>query len=364
MQAAVAFGPQTRVVIEEVEIATPGPRDVLVKLMASGVCHSDWHILKGEWGTAQFPILLGHEGAGIVEAVGADVARLRPGDHVILSWRTSCGACEMCQRGFPAICERPPVVPTKPRLRRSPDAALGQAAGLGTFAGYALVPEIAAVRIDDDIPFAQAALLGCGVMTGVGAAINTARVQPGSSVAVFGCGGVGLNCVQGAAIAGAEMIIAVDMLDNKLEMARTFGATHTVNASREDAVQRIVELSGGLGVHYAFEAIGLVEAPFVQSILCTRRRGVTVWVGHAPLNTPVTLDARTLIQEKTVMGSFYGSARPHVDFPRLLGLYRAGRLKLDELITKRFPLEGVNDAFDALAHGEVARSVLDLEQVH
>jgi S-(hydroxymethyl)glutathione dehydrogenase/alcohol dehydrogenase len=202
--------------------------------------------------------------------------------------------------------------------------------------------------------------VGCGVTTGVGAVINTAGVEPGATVAVFGCGGVGLNCIQGATIAGASQIIAVDMLDNKLEMAKGFGATDTVNASREDPVERIRELTGGPGVHYAFEAIGLVEAPFLQSILCTRKRGVTVWVGHAPLNTPVSIDARTLMQEKTVIGSLYGSARPHIEFPRLLNLYREGRLKLDELITKSFPLSGVNEAFGALGRGEVARSVLQL----
>jgi S-(hydroxymethyl)glutathione dehydrogenase/alcohol dehydrogenase len=363
MKAAVAYEPNTPLVVEDVDLARPSAREVLVKLMASGVCHSDWHILKGEWGNALFPVILGHEGAGIVEALGADVTRLHVGDHVILSWRTSCGVCEMCQGGFPAICERPPLSAAKPTLAGHQDKTLGQAAGLGTFAGYALVPEVAVIPIDPEVPFAQAALLGCGVMTGVGAVINTARVQPGASVAVFGCGGVGLNCIQGAVIAGADVIIAVDLLDNKLAMGRAFGATHTVNAQTEDAVQRILELTGGAGVHYAFEAIGLVERPFVQSILCTRRRGVTVWVGHAPLSTSVTIDARALIHEKTVMGSFYGSARPHVDFPRLLALYRHGQLKLDELITRRFELAEVNEAFASLARGEVARSVLNLESV-
>jgi len=304
--------------------------------------------------------VLGHEGAGIVEAVGGDVRHVKAGDHVILSWRTSCGVCEMCQRGWPALCDRAPTVHQRPRVRGT-DRVLGGAAGLGTFAEYALVPEVAAVKIDDDIPFAQASLVGCGVTTGVGAAINTARVAPGSTVAVFGCGGVGLNCIQGARIAGAQQIIAVDMLDNKLEMARTFGATDTVNASREDPVERIRELTGGPGVHYAFEAIGLVEAPFRQSILCTRKRGVTVWVGHAPLNTPVTIDARTLLYEKTVIGSFYGTARPHIEFPRLLNLYKAGKLMLDELITRRFPLDQADEAFAALGRGEVARSVLTLD---
>lgn len=364
MQAAVAHEANAPLRIEDVDLAgEPAAREVLVKLMASGVCHSDWHILKGEWGNALFPAILGHEGAGVVEQVGAEVTRLKPGDHVILSWRTSCGICEMCQRGYPALCMASPTSATKPKLSKT-QTTLGAAAGLGTFAGHALVPEIAAVLIDADIPFAQAALLGCGVMTGVGAAINTARVTPGASCAVFGCGGVGLNVIQGCALAGADMIIAVDMLDNKLEMSRTFGATHLVNASHGDAVQQILDLTGGLGVHYAFEAIGLVPEPFLWSVLCTRRRGVTTWVGHAPLNTPVTIDARALMQEKTIVASMYGSARPHIDFPRLLNLYRDGKLKLDELITRRFPLNEVNEAFEVLKRGEVARSVLNLEAIN
>jgi S-(hydroxymethyl)glutathione dehydrogenase/alcohol dehydrogenase len=234
-------------------------------------------------------------------------------------------------------------------------------AGLGTFGQYAIVPEVAAISIDKDIPFAQAALVGCGVTTGVGAAINTAKVQPGSTCAVFGAGGVGLNVIQGCRIAGATQIIAVDLLDNKLAMAKEFGATHTVNASQGDPVAKIRELTGGAGVHYAFEAIGVAPEPFLQSILCTRRRGLTVWVGHAPVNTPVTIDARALFLEKSVIGSMYGSARPHVDFPRLLRLYKAGKLRIDELITKRMHLDEVNGAFDLLAQGKVARSVLTFE---
>ena len=223
------------------------------------------------------------------------------------------------------------------------------------------MPETAAVAVDKDIPFPQAALVGCAVTTGVGAVINTARVRPGTTVAVFGCGGVGLNCIQGASIAAATTIIAVDLLDSKLEYAREFGATHTINASREDPVERIVELTDGVGAHYAFEAIGMVEQPFVQSVQCTRKRGLTVWVGAAPMNTPVTLDARDLFYERTVMGSYLGSARPHIDIPRLLALYRAGRLKLDELITRTYPIEEINTAFDVLAKGEVARSVISYE---
>jgi S-(hydroxymethyl)glutathione dehydrogenase/alcohol dehydrogenase len=234
-------------------------------------------------------------------------------------------------------------------------------ADLGTFGSYSVVPEVAAVPIDKDIPFAQAALVGCGVTTGVGAAINTAGVRPGTTAAVFGAGGVGLNCIQGCAIAGATTIIAVDLLDNKLDMAIEFGATHTVNASREDPVARIVELTGGVGTHYAFEAIGLAEAPFVQSIECTRSRGITVWVGQPSNETRIPIDPRMMTYEKALISSMYGSARPQIEFPRLLALYKAGKLRLDELITRRFPIEEVNSAFEVLSKGEVARSVLSFE---
>ena len=360
MKAAVLHEAKAPLVIEELDLEEPGSGEVLVKMMASGVCHSDWHIVKGEWDQFPPPIILGHEGAGVVAAAGPGVTGVKPGDHVILSWKTSCGLCEMCQKGWPQLCDRSPTPSTKPKIRGT-GRSVSQIAGLGTFGGYTVVPEVAAVPIEKDVPFAQAALVGCGVTTGVGAVINTARVEPGATVAVFGCGGVGLNCIQGAVIAGATTIIAVDILDNKLDFGKEFGATHTVNSAKEDPVERIREITGGPGVHYAFEAIGLVEAPFVQSVRCTRKRGVTVWVGHAPVDTPVTIDARDLIVEKTIVGSMYGSARPHIEFPRLLDLYKAGRLRLDELVTRRFPLEDVNTAFDVLARGEVARSVLDFE---
>ena len=360
MKAAVLYKPNTPLEIEELDLAEPGPGEVLVKMMASGVCHSDWHIIKGEWTHHPLPIVLGHEGAGIVEAVGPNVSSVKPGDHIIIAWKTSCGVCEMCQKGWPNLCDRSPIAGSKPTVRGT-GAVINQLIGIGTFGSYTVVPEVAAVPIDEDVPFAQAALVGCGVATGVGAAINTAQVQPGATVAVFGCGGVGLNCIQGSVIAGATTIIGVDLLDNKLELAREFGATHTLNASKEDPVAGIKELTGGAGVHYAFEAIGLVEAPFVQSIRCTRKRGVTIWVGHAPINLPVTIDARDLMQEKMVMGSFYGTARPHIEFPRLLDLYRSGKLKLDELVSRRFPLEEINTAFEVLGRGEVARSVVLFE---
>ncbi len=356
MKAAVLYEAQTPLVIEELDIQEPGPGQVMVKMMASGVCHSDWHIVKGEWTHLPLPIILGHEGAGIVEATGPDVTNVQQGDHVVLAWRSQCGLCEMCQLGWPALCYNNQFPKQKPTVRGT-GQEINQMVGVGSFGSYQLVSEVAAIPIDKDIPFPQAALVGCGVTTGVGAAINTAQVQPGTTAAVFGAGGVGLNVIQGCRIAGATTIIAVDLLDNKLDMAKEFGATHLVNAGQVDAVEAI----NGLGVHYAFEAIGLVEKPFVQSVLCTRHRGKSIWVGHAPHGTSVTIDARDLMMEKTVMGSMYGSGQPMVTFPRLFNLYKAGKLKLDELVSRTYPVEKVNDAFEALGKGEVARSTLSFD---
>lgn len=358
MKAAVLYEAQKPLVIEELDLNDPGHGEVMVKMMASGVCHSDWHVAKGDWPHIPPPVILGHEGSGIVESIGPGVSNLKRGDHVIMTWKPGCGRCEMCQHGYPQVCDFLPEVISRPRVREE-GLEISQMAGLGTFATYTVVPESSAVSIDKDVPFPQAALVGCGVTTGVGAVINTAKVRPGTSVAVFGCGGVGLNCIQGSVIAGATTIIAVDLLDNKLELGRKFGATHTINASSEDPVKRIIDLTNGVGSHYAFEAIGVVEKPYVQSVMCTRKRGITVWVGHAPFHTPVTIDARALLQEKTIIGSYYGSARPHIDFGRMLNLYTAGKLKLDELISRHFRLNEIDSAFEALGRGEVARSIID-----
>ena len=359
MQGAVLYEPNTPLVIEEFDLPQPGPEHVRVRLVASGVCHSDWHIIKGDWPHIPIPSILGHEGAGVVEEVGAAVSGIAVGDHVVLSWKRNCGLCEMCQKGYPNLCDALPDERALPRFVGS-ERTMRKLLGLGTFSTETIVPQDVVIPIDRSVPLQQAALIGCGVLTGVGAVINTARVEPGASVAVFGCGGVGLNCIQGAVLAGAEPIIAIDLRANKLEMAKAFGATDTIDAGREDPIERIRELTGGPGAHYAFEAIGLTGEPFRQAIECTRKRGVTVFVGHAPHGTPVDFDARMLMPEKTVIGSMYGTARPHVDIPRLIALYRRGRLKLDELVTRSYPLAEVNQAFEALGAGQVARSVLTL----
>jgi S-(hydroxymethyl)glutathione dehydrogenase/alcohol dehydrogenase len=359
MRGAVLYEPNTALVIEEFDLPSIGSGHVLVRLVASGVCHSDWHIIKGEWPHIPIPAILGHEGAGIVEAIGPEVRGIEVGDHVVLSWKRNCGQCEMCQRGYPNLCDDVPDERTLPRLKGR-DQTMKKLLGLGTFSTATVVPQDVVIPITKDVSLHRAALIGCGVMTGVGAVLNTAGVEAGKSVAVFGCGGVGLNCIQGAALAGAEPIIAVDLRDNKLEMAKLFGATHTVNAGDGDPVARIQEITGGPGVHYAFEAIGLVGEPFRQAIECTRKRGVTVFVGHAPHKTSVDFDARMLMPEKMVIGSMYGTCRPRVDVPRLIGLYQAGKLKLDELVTRTYPLAQVNEAFAALGEGQVARSVLTI----
>ena len=359
MKAAVLYDINTPLQIERIALPNIENDQVRVRLVASGVCHSDWHVVKGEWPFIPIPIILGHEGAGVVEEIGSEVNNIKVGDHVILSWKRNCGLCEMCQVGYPNLCDAEADQRGHPHLLNS-GRQMDKFNGLGTFSTETIVPQDVVIPIDKEIPLPQAALVGCGVVTGVGAVLNTAKVQPGKSVAVFGCGGVGLIVIQGAMIAGAEPIIAIDILNNKLELGKQFGATHTVNSSQVDPVMAIQDLTEGQGVHYAFEAIGLISDPFKQSILCTRKRGITVYVGHAPVNTPVDFDARILFSEKMVIGSHYGTCRPRVDFPRLLGLYKTDKLKLDELVTRVYPLEQINQAFTALGAGEVARSVLDL----
>ncbi len=357
IRAAVLHTPNTPLEIREFELPSLKAGELEVRLVASGVCHSDWHIVKGEWSHMELPCILGHEGAGIVEATAPDIQDIRVGDHVILSWKPSCGYCEACQKGHPVVCGMEHDQSSAPLLPDTKQPML-KMNGLGTFSTRTIVQRTNVVPIPRDMPLDRAALIGCGVMTGVGAVINTAGVEPGSAVAVFGCGGVGLNCIQGARLANAWPIIAVDLLDNKLDMARAFGATHVINAGREEPVARIQALTDGLGVHYAFEAIGLTAEPFIQCLECVRPRGVAVYVGHAPVDTELKLDARMWIAEKTVIGSLYGSARTQIDFPRIVRLYQEGKLMIDELVSREFPLEGVNEAFAVLARGEVARSIL------
>lgn len=361
MKAAIYHGPKQPLRVQEVELLPPGRGEVLVRIAAAGVCHSDLHFVDGLI-PHPAPAVLGHEGAGVVEAVGEGVTYVRPGDHVILSFIPTCGQCPYCIVGRPNLCTvgnraatRGTLLDGTTRLRLGEQAVYHMTC-TSCFAERAVVPESGLVKIREEMPLDRAALIGCGVMTGVGAAMNTARVQPGSTVAVIGCGGVGLNVIQGAALAGAAVIIAIDVIEGKLELARQFGATHTVNAAREDPVAAVRSLSPG-GADYAFEVIGRPET-MRQAYDATRRGGMAVVVGLAPPGAELSIPAGSLLQEKVLTGSSYGGARPRVDFPRLVDLYLAGKLKLDELISRVYPLEEINDAFEAMRRGEVARSIV------
>jgi S-(hydroxymethyl)glutathione dehydrogenase / alcohol dehydrogenase len=362
-RAAVLFGIGKKLELLDVEVAPPKPGEVLVRMAAGGVCHSDLHVMTGHL-AAPMPAILGHEGAGVVADVGPGVASVRPGDHVIPLWRLSCGECEWCTEGRPALCAAGMQVRSTGRLTDGTSrfsiggTEIKHFNGVSTFSEYSVIPERSVLKIPEDLPLDRAALLGCAVITGVGAVVNCARVRPGSSVVVFGTGGVGLNVVQAAALAGAERVIAVDLLDRKLEFARQFGATHEVNAASADPVAAVRALTGGRGVDYAFEVVGLPET-MRQAWDCLAKRGLGVVVGVSPLSAEVSVPVMSLVfEERTLTGSIYGSARPRHEIPKLIALYRAGKLKLDELLTRSWPFQDINEAYAALERGEVARSVV------
>jgi|CXWL01.1.fsa_nt_gi S-(hydroxymethyl)glutathione dehydrogenase/alcohol dehydrogenase len=357
VKAAVFRGAQQPLYIEDVQLDAPGPREILVKTVAVGVCHSDLHFVDGLYPMAN-PAILGHEPSGIVEAVGSQVTYVKPGDHVIACLSVFCGVCEYCMTGRPSLCQSPdtkrgPADP--PRISQNGEPVY-QGLNLGAYAEQMLLHENAVVKIRDDMPFDKAALIGCGVTTGVGAVLNTAKVPAGSSVAVFGCGGVGLAAIQGAYIAGARMIIAVDSMENKLAMARQLGATHVVDASSKDAALSIIEITGG-GVEYAFEAVGL-KVTAEQAFRSLAPGGTATVIGMIPVGHKVELDGWEFLREKKIQGSTMGSNRFRVDMPRYIDLYMQGRLKLDEMVSRKGRLEDVNDAFRAMKAGEVARTVL------
>jgi S-(hydroxymethyl)glutathione dehydrogenase/alcohol dehydrogenase len=358
IQAAVFRAPKAPLTIEEVEIDEPAPHEVLVRTVASGVCHSDLHYVHGLL-PLRPPAILGHEPAGVIEAVGRDVASVAPGDHVIACTSLYCGNCAQCIAGRPhlcadrASCQRVPGAP--PRLSQN-GAPLHQFVDLAAFAEKMLLHERAVLKIENDIPLECGALLGCAVTTGVGAALNTAQVAPGSTVAVFGAGGVGLSVIQGARIAGARRIIAVDLLENKLAMAKHFGATDTVNASSGDAVREIKRISQG-GVDYSFEAIGNRQVA-EQCFYCLAPRGTATLVGAIPTGQKIELNAGHFFVEKRIQGCYMGSNRFRLDMPKYLDFYRQERLNLDDMVSRRARLKDVNEAFRAMEAGEVARTVL------
>jgi S-(hydroxymethyl)glutathione dehydrogenase/alcohol dehydrogenase len=362
-KAAIFFEVGKKMDIQEVDVEAPKSGEVLVKMVAGGICHSDLHVMTGQI-ILPLPIILGHEGSGGVAEVGEGVTDVKPGDHVIPLWRLSCGICEFCTDSRPALCEQGFQVRAKGTLLdgttrfKLNGQEIRQFCGVASFSEYSVIPVGALLKIPKDFPLDKAALLGCGVITGVGAVFNAARVKPGSSVVVFGCGGVGINCVQGAAIAGAEKIIAVDRLSNKLEYAKIFGATHTIDASKGNPVEQVRALTDGRGVDYAFEVVGH-SVILRQAYDCLCKRGMCVAVGVAPATMEVSVPITTLIyEEKMLTGSVYGSGRPRFDIPMLIRLYQVGKLKLDELITRKYPFSEINEAYAALERGEVLRSVV------
>src|SRR5262245_5107347 len=344
---------------ESMTLKPPREDEVVVKVVASGVCHSDLSVIQAKIPVPP-PCVLGHEGAGIVEEVGKGVKDLKPGDHVVMAWVQPCGKCHFCMAGRVHLCEAgtQAAMAGEEFVFDKQGVPVSRMAGVGSFADHTIVRASAAIKIPESVPLDRACLVGCGVMTGVGAAINTAKVAPGDTVAVFGCGGVGLNVIQGAALCGASRIIGVDLVPSKLALATQFGATDTVNGKEVDGATGVRDLTGGLGVDWAFEVIG-APAVITQAFMSLKRGGKVVVVGVPGVGQDVNIPGFTLpMEEKVVIGSLYGSANLHRDMLKLIDLYMRKRLKIDELISRTIKLEDVNAAFEAMEKGEVARSVI------
>jgi S-(hydroxymethyl)glutathione dehydrogenase/alcohol dehydrogenase len=361
MKAAVLYEPNTPLKIEKVTLDEPQANEVLVRIVATGVCHSDLHFMKGEM-PVPVPVVPGHEGAGIVEKVGSGVTTLQPGDHVVMMVAFSCGKCRYCIDGKPTMCvENLPIqsMATLPgggiRLHKGKQA-LNHMFGLASYAEYAVVHERSCVKVREDAPLDVLCLLGCGTSTGIGAAINSTGIKPGESIAIFGCGGVGLSAVMGAKLAGAGKIIAVDTLDKKLKMAQKLGADYVINAKKEDPIMKVMELTGG-GADYALECIGNVNV-MTQAFASIRFGGKLVVVGMAPLGSLLSIATYEFLLGKTISGTVQGDINPQIDIPRYIDLYMNGKLPIDKLITKSYSLDEINEAFEALEKGQVIRSVI------
>jgi len=357
MRAAVcrAFGEP--LVIEEVTLDPPGPGEIEVAMAACAICHSDIHYAEGAWG-GRLPAVYGHEAAGVVRAVGPAVSHLAPGDHVVVTLIRSCGRCPSCIRGAPVTCETRFPLDAKSPLRRPGGERLTHGLRTGAFAQSIVVEASQAVAIPQDIPLDSASLLACGVITGFGAVVNTAQLRPGATAAVIGAGGVGLNVVQGAAIAGASTIIALDLVPAKLEAARRFGATHTCGAAGGKAVEKVRAMTDGRGADYVFVAVGAKPA-IEQALAMTARSGAVVLVGIPADGVTVSFEpGEVASQNQRILGSKMGGARIQDDIPMLVTLYREGKLKLDELISGRYPLEQINEAIASTKGGEALRNVI------
>ena len=357
-QGVIAYKPGEPGVIEDFLIPHPGPGEALVKILASGVCHTDLSAKNGVFGTDYFPFLLGHEGAAIVEEVGEGVVNVAEGDYVILAWRAPCGLCRFCRAGQPHYCAA--SLNASQKMTTMDGTVLTPILGIGTFCTHTLVHSAQCIKVDKELPPEQMSLIGCGVMTGVGAAMYTAAVKPGQSVAVIGCGGVGDSVIMGAKLAGATTIIAVDVDPQKLEWAKGFGATHKVNPKDGDPVQAIKEITGGFGVNASFEAVGKTET-LLTAIWCRDLAGTCVVIGVADRKASFELNFADFFDRGgAIKPSWYGDCLPSRDFPALAAWYAQGRLDLDGIVTRIITLEESEEAFHAMERGETLRSVIRL----
>jgi S-(hydroxymethyl)glutathione dehydrogenase / alcohol dehydrogenase len=358
MKAAVCYEFGKPLKIEEVILAPPGKGQVKVKVVATAICHSDIHDIKGEL-PGPLPFVGGHETAGYVDETGVDVISVKSGDPVIVSLMKSCGKCYYCITGLPHLCQNMMSPPKEPTLRNKKGQPVIQKGNIGGFAEYVLVDESQLVKIPANMPFDRACLLACGVSTGFGGVVNRAQVKPFNSVVVVGTGGVGINAIQGAVYSGAYPIIAVDVLDEKLKKAKSFGATHTVNATKHDAVEEVRKIAAGRGADYVFITVGSIAA-IKQGFAMSGTRGKTVIIGLPPAKDTMTFSPLELIiSERALMGGFMGSANLRVDIPNLINLYQRGQLKLDELISGHYPLERINEAIESSEKGQDLRNIIN-----
>lgn len=364
MRAAVLHSVPGHLEIEEVSVDLPGANEVLIKVAASGLCHTDLHVMEGHL-RVDLPAVLGHEVAGVVEAIGADVAYVKPGDHVIACLSVFCGQCEHCLTGHPAICASPEStdrpVEGSPRLSQNA-ASVTQFMRLGAFAEQILVHQNAVARISPDMPLDKAALIGCGATTGLGAVFNTAKVRPGATVAVLGCGAIGLSVIQGARICGADRILAIDTNAGKLKLATQLGATDRIHAGEGDPVAQVMEATAGKGVNFSFEAVGHPSTAR-QAFMMLSKGGVATIIGLMRADEEVALPGLHFLAERRIQGCDMGSNRFRIEMPRYVELYMTGRLNLDDMLSRRIRLEEINAAFAAMKAGETVRSVITFDGV-
>lgn len=358
MKAAVVWAAKQPITIEDVEVAKPQRREVLIRTAYAGICHSDLHFFDGAF-PFPMPFIPGHESSGVVEAVGEDVTYVKPGDHVVTCLSVFCGACSQCLSGHPNLCEGTDIKlpPGKARRFTLKGDVVHQFANLSSFAELMLVHENALVKIDPDVALDKASLVGCGVLTGFGAVIHAAKVFAGASVAVIGCGGVGLSAICGAAMTGAGRIIAIDLSDDKLALAKSMGATDLINVRATDPVAAVMEMTNG-GVQFAFEALGHKKT-VEQSFAMLRMGGVSTVLGMIAPGTKIELEGSDFIKDRRIQGSSMGGNRFRIDIPAILQFYMQGRLNLDHLISSHMPLSKINDGYENLQRGAVVRQLFD-----